>query len=138
MNKSEIFLLINQNPTFCLGTLENMQPHVRIITLFRADENGIIFATGKHKEVYQQIISNPHVELHFWIADKGTQVRISGIAIPVEDKGIKESVVEKFTFLKPWVEKEGYDQLAPFTLENARALVWTRDVEFMPKDYIDL
>ena len=138
MNKSDVFTFINENPSFCLATSENKKPHVRVITLFRADDKGIIFATGKHKDVYKQLIANPYVELLFWIADEGTQVRISGAARPFEDLKIKKLVVEKFTFLKPWVEQEGYDQLAPFSLENAKAFVWTQEAEFNPKEYIIL
>jgi pyridoxamine 5'-phosphate oxidase len=138
MNKSDVFTFLNGNPTFSLATLENKKPHVRVITLFRADDNGIIFATGKHKDVYKQLIANPYVELLFWIADEGTQIRVSGAAKLFEDLEIKKLVVEKFTFLKPWVEQEGYDQLAPFCLENAKAFVWTQEAEFNPKEYIIL
>lgn len=138
MNKSDVFTFINKNPTFYLATSENKKPHVRIITLFRADDNGIIFATGKHKDVYKQLIANPYVELLFWIAEEGTQIRINGAARLFEDLGIKKLVVDKFTFLKPWVEQEGYDQLAPFYLENAKAFVWTQKAEFNPKEYIIL
>lgn len=138
MNKSDVFSFINGSPTFSLATSENQKPHVRVITLFRADENGIIFATGKHKDVYQQLIANPYVELLFWIANEGTQIRISGTAKLFEDLDIKKLVVEKFTFLKPWVEQQGYDQLAPFWLENAQAFVWTQKAEFHPKEYITL
>jgi len=76
--------------------------------------------------------------LLFWIADEGTQIRISGTAKLFEDLEIKKLVVEKFTFLKPWVEQEGYDQLSPFCLENAKAFVWTQKAEFNPKEYIIL
>jgi pyridoxamine 5'-phosphate oxidase len=138
MNKSDVFSFINGSPTFSLATSDNQKPHVRVITLFRADENGIIFATGKHKDVYQQLIANPYVELLFWIANEGTQIRISGTAKLFEDLDIKKLVVEKFSFLKPWVEQQGYDQLAPFCLENAKAFVWTQKAEFNPKEYIAL
>ena len=138
MNKSDVFTIINGNPTFSLATSKNKKPYVRVITLFRADDNGIIFATGKHKDVYKQLIANPNVELLFWIAEEGTQIRINGAAKLFEDLEIKKLVVEKFTFLKPWVEQEGYDQLAPFCLENAKAFVWTQKAEFNPKEYIIL
>ena len=138
MNKSDVFTVINKNPTFYLATSENKKPHVRVITLFGADDNGIIFATGKHKAVYKELIGNPYVEMLFWIADEGTQIRISGSARLFEDMEIKKLIVEKFTFLKPWVEQEGYDQLAPFCLENAKAFVWTQEAEFNTKEYIIL
>ena len=57
-----------------------------------------------------QLIANPHVELLFSCTDEVTQIRISGAAKLFEDLEIKKSVVDKFTFLKPWVKQEGYDQ----------------------------
>ena len=80
----------------------------------------------------------PNIELLFWIADEGIQIRISGAAKLLEDLEMKKLVVEKFTFLKPWVEKEGYDMLSPFCIENAKAFVWTQKAEFNAKDYIIL
>jgi uncharacterized pyridoxamine 5'-phosphate oxidase family protein len=138
MTKSDVFTLINENPVLSLATCENGKPHVRIITLFRADDNGIVFSTGKHKDVYKQLAANPTAELLFWIAEKGTQIRISGAATLFEDLETKKSLVEKFTFLKPWVKQEGYDQLALFCLENAKAFVWTQEAEFSPKEFIIL
>ena len=130
--------MLNRNPIFFLATSENNKPHVRVITLFRADENGLIFATGKHKDIYQQLISNPHVELLFWIAHEDIQIRINGTAKIFEDLETKKLVVEKFTFLKPWVEQEGYDQLAPFCIAKAEAYIWAKKAEFSQKEHISL
>ena len=83
---------------------------MRVSTLFRADDRGIIFATGKHKNFYKQLIANPHVELLFSCTGEETQISISGAVKLFENLEIKKSVVDKFTFLKPWVKQEGYDQ----------------------------
>ena len=138
MNKEDVFATIRNNPTFFLGTSENDTPHVRVITLFRADENGIIFATGKHKNLYRQLMDNPRVELLFWLAKEDTQIRINGAAEPFEDLETKKLVIEKFTFLKPWVENHGYDQLVPFCIVNAEAYVWKKKAKFNQKEYIRL
>ncbi|MGD8291105.1 MAG: pyridoxamine 5'-phosphate oxidase family protein [Desulfobacterales bacterium] len=138
MNKEDVFTVIKKNPTFFLGTSENDTPHVRVITLFRADENGLIFATGKHKNLYRQLMGNPRVELLFWLARQDTQIRINGAAEPFEDLETKKLVVEKFTFLKPWIEKEGYDQLAPFCITNAEAYIWSKSAELKQKEYVRL
>ena len=138
MNKSDVFTIIRKNPTFFLATSENDKPHVRVITLFSADENGLIFATGKHKDLYKQLMANPQVELLFWIATEDTQIRICGTAKIFEDMETKKLVIKKFTFLKPWIEQEGYDQLAPFCIANAEAYVWKQKVEFNQKEYFSL
>ena len=55
MTKEQIFELINgmQNPVMYVATSENGQPHVRGILLYSADENGIVFHTGKFKALHK-------------------------------------------------------------------------------------
>jgi uncharacterized pyridoxamine 5'-phosphate oxidase family protein len=138
MTKEEILEFITQNPVFNLATSENGQPHVRVMMLYRADENGIIFTTGRNKAVYKQLQANPAVELCFYNAEKGLQVRIEGTVEMLDDLELKMQVVEQFTFLKPWVESEGYEILIPFCLKNGRAVAWTMETNFEPKQYIQL
>jgi uncharacterized pyridoxamine 5'-phosphate oxidase family protein len=76
--------------------------------------------------------------LLFWLARQDTQIRINGAAEPFEDLETKKLVVEKFTFLKPWIEKEGYDQLAPFCITNAEAYIWSKSAELKQKEYVRL
>jgi hypothetical protein len=38
---------ISKNPMGCLGTIEGQAARVRFMDTFRADENGLIFYTGK-------------------------------------------------------------------------------------------
>lgn len=66
MNKEEIFKLMNENPVFYLATTEDDQPKVRGMSLYRADENGIVFHTSSAKDIYSQIMKNPKVEMCFF------------------------------------------------------------------------
>ncbi|MCP4260586.1 MAG: pyridoxamine 5'-phosphate oxidase family protein [Planctomycetes bacterium] len=138
MTKKEILEFATQNPVFSLATTEGNQPHVRLIMLYKADEDGIVFCTGRDKDVNKQLSKNPAVELCFYNADKGCQVRIEGAVEMVNDLELKMQVVEQFTFLKPWVESEGYEVLIPFCLKNGKAIVWTMETNLEPKQYIQL
>jgi uncharacterized pyridoxamine 5'-phosphate oxidase family protein len=138
MTKDEILEFITQNPVFSLATTEGNQPHVRLIMLYKADEKGIIFCTGRDKAVNKQLSNNPAVELCFYNADKGCQIRIEGTVEMVDDLELKMQVVEQFTFLKPWVESEGYEVLIPFCLKNGKAIVWTMETNLEPKKHIQL
>lgn len=138
MDKDDILTFIRNNPVFFLATSEEGQPHGWIITVFQADENGIIFATGKKKDVYKQLRTNPLVELLFWDDEEQKQITITGSVEFSDELELKKRVVEKFKFLKPWVDKEGYDQLASFHLKDARAFVWTKEVDFDAKKYVHL
>ena len=65
MNKNEIFQFLNSNLVFHLATVEGGQPRVRGMWLYRADENGLIFHTGKDKDLHRQLTANPNVEMSF-------------------------------------------------------------------------
>ncbi len=138
MTKEEVLEFVNQNPVFSLATVEGNQPHVRIIMLYKADKDGIIFCTGRQKAVYEQLQTNPAVEMCFYNADEGRQVRIEGTVELLDDLELKMQIVEQFTFLKPWVESEGYEVLIPFCLKNGKAVTWTMETNFDPKQYIQL
>ena len=138
MTKEEILEFITKNPVFSLATAEGNQPHVRIIMLYKADKDGIIFCTGRQKAVYEQLQANPAVEMCFYNTDNGCQVRIEGNVELVDDLELKMQIVEQFTFLKPWVESEGYEVLIPFCMKNGKATVWTMETNFDPKQYIQL
>jgi uncharacterized pyridoxamine 5'-phosphate oxidase family protein len=138
MNKSEILALINANPAGHLATVEGNAPHVRGILLYRADENGLIFHTGSTKDLYKQLSKNPRVEFCFNDFQKGVQVRVSGSVEKVDDMALKKEIVAKREFLKPWVEKSGYDVMVVYRIRKGRATIWTMESNFVPKTYIDL
>lgn len=140
MNKSEIIEFLNANPVFHLATIEGNKPHVRGMLLYRADENGLLFHTGKMKDIHQQLTGNPSVELCF---NNGKfedliQIRVSGTVELVEDVELKKEIVQKREFLKPWVERHGYGPLAVYRLRKGVATIWTMKTNFEPKKFIEL
>lgn len=138
MTRQDVLDFVNRNPVAFLATCDGNRPRVRGMLMYTADHRGIIFNTGKGKDVCRQLLANLEVELCFWSQDENRQVRVSGRAVPSEDRALKEEIVAKFDFLKPWVEKSGYDLLAPFVVKGGRATVWTMEANFAPKEYIEL
>jgi pyridoxamine 5'-phosphate oxidase len=138
MTKEEVFEFIKKNPVFALATAQDNKPHVRNMMLYRADENGIIFNTGENKDVHRQLTANPQVEMCFYNADEGRQLRVSGTVETLEDLELKKRVVADYPFLKDWVDREGYEVLIVYALRNARATTWTMETNFQPKEYIQL
>ena len=63
MQKEQIFEIINKNPVIFLATIEGSEPRVRGMMLYKADESGIVFHTGPHKDVYHQLMKNPNVQM---------------------------------------------------------------------------
>jgi pyridoxamine 5'-phosphate oxidase len=140
MSKSEIFTFLNANPVFHLATLEGDKPHVRGMLLYRADENGILFHTGKMKDLYKQLTANPHVELSFnnGSVEDLIQIRVSCTVELVEDLELKKEIVQNRDFLKPFVDQEGYDPLAVYRIKKGVASIWRMRTNLEPKKFVEL
>ncbi|MDA8240718.1 MAG: pyridoxamine 5'-phosphate oxidase family protein [Nitrospiraceae bacterium] len=140
MNKSEILAFLNTNPVFHLATLDGDKPRVRGMLLYRADEKGILFHTGKMRDLCKQLTANPHVELSFnnGSAENLIQVRISGTVELVEDLELKKEIVQNRDFLKPFVEQAGYDPLAVYAIKDGMASIWRMQTNLAPKKYVEL
>jgi uncharacterized pyridoxamine 5'-phosphate oxidase family protein len=138
MTKAEILEFIRKNPAFALATADENGPHVRMILMYRADEDGIIFVTGENKDLNKQLSKEPDVEMCFYNSQDGKQIRISGTVEELEDLKLKEQVVRDFPFLKEWVDREGYDVLVAYCLKGGKATVWTMETNFKPKEFVQL
>ena len=139
MTKEEVFDFVAKNPMFSLATIEGHQPHARMMMVCRADEDGILFSTGRDKDVNKQLQANPAVEMCFYAAgDENLQVRIEGRVEMVDDLELKKQIVEEFPFLKPWIEAQGYEIMVPYRLKNGRATTWSMENAFEPNQYDEL
>ena len=140
MGPNELLALINRNPAFFLATIEDGEPRVRGMLLYRADQQGIVFHTGTMKDLYRQLLANPAVELCFNDWQENIQVRVRGRAVLQNDPRLREEIVNSpgREFLKPWVEKQGMEMLAVFRVEECRALAWSMATNFAAKEFIPL
>jgi pyridoxamine 5'-phosphate oxidase len=137
MTRQEVLEFVNKARLIFLATAEGNVPYVRGVMSLRADEQGILFNTGKAKDLYRQLVANPAVEMCLFDAQTNVQVRISGTVEPREDMETKQAVLEKLPFLKPFVDAYGYDMLAPFVLKHGRATVWTMETNMEPKTFTE-
>jgi len=138
MTKSDVFKFIMNNPVFAMATEEDGKAQVRMMNVYQADENGIIFNTGENKDVHRQLQANPEVELCFFNVDEVKQIRITGSVEVLEDPSLEKEIGDDYQFLKKWVDSAGYDVLVVYCLKGGKATVWTMDTNFKPKDYIQL
>ena len=140
MDKKAILDFITQHPIAYMATVEGSKPHVRAMGTYHADENGIIFSMQSPKDVFKQLSKNPETELCYY-AD-GVQIRVSGRMQQVTDMALKKEIVEKRTFYKPGVEKEGWDYVGAFIMKHGKATVSDMKAPPTPpgepKVYIDL
>ena len=144
MTKEQIFDLLNSNLAFHLATVENGEPRVRGMMLYKADETGIVFHTGDFKDVYKQIIVNPKVQMCFNDTATGVQVRVHGVLEEVMDRSLKDEISNHPTraFLKKLREKstveDFYNSIRVFRMKNGIANIWTFQSNFLPKEDIRL
>ena len=124
MTSDEVYKFINDNPVFAMATCENGHPHVRTMRLYRANEKGVLFNTSRHKEVFNQLALNPAVELCFHNEHEGVQVRICGNAMVVKDHDLRHEVVSRLPIMVSTLMHHGREDVAVFSLEQARAKVW--------------
>lgn len=138
MTKTEILAAINAEPNAYMATVEGNQPHVRGMGMVKADESGLYFQAWKVKDIHNQIVKNPNVELCFNLKD-GKQIRISGKFEILEDLALKKEVEKQRPFMTPIIkEKGGYDVVAIYRMKHGKAVVWTRAENFAPKSYVEL
>ncbi len=108
--------------------------------LYRADERGIVFHTGKMRDLHRQLTANPQVELSFNNGSEEdlTQIRISGTVELGEDLELKKDIVRDRDFLKPFVERAGYEPLAVYRLRNGTASIWRMRANLEPKELVQV
>jgi uncharacterized pyridoxamine 5'-phosphate oxidase family protein len=126
MTRSEILEFVKRNPMSFMATVENGEPRVRGMGIPVVDEKGLVFGTGTGKQVCRQLLANPSVELCFWSQEERTQIRLRGKMEIVNDPDLLRHIVETvFTFLKPVVEKHGWESLTLFRFPKGKALLWS-------------
>lgn len=144
MTKAQIFELMSKNPGFHLATIDGDVPRVRGMLLFRADDEGIIFHTGASKDLYRQVLDCPNAELCFNDYAQNIQARVSGRLEIVEDTALKEEIINHPTraFLQGWKSsmppEEFYKSFIVFRMKGSKAVVWTMETNFGPKEEIEL
>lgn len=144
MQKQQLFDLMNNNPVFSLATVDGGLPRMRNLLLYRADENGILFHTGTFKDLYRQVLNNPHAELCFYDPGRNIQVRVSGILEIVDNNDLKDEISShpSRAFLQGWKEsgplQDFYSAFIVFRMRDGKAVVWTMENNLAPKQGIDL
>lgn len=133
MDKKEMIAFITANPIGYLATVDGNAARVRGMDTLQADDDGLVFYTGKNKDVFKQLAANPNVEVCYFA--KGKQVRVRGTLEMLENEAVKKEVVNKRPFLKPMVAN-GYEKLAVCRLKG-QASCWSMDNMAASPVYID-
>jgi len=138
MTREEILSYLNTNTIVFLATVENGAPRVRGMSLYRADDQGILFHTGEFKDIPSQLRSCPLAELCAFDMNTGTQIRVRGPVEFVDDQALKEEIVEARPFLNPFLDAKGHESLVLFRITDCQATTWTMADNLETKKFIKL
>lgn len=125
MNRDEVIKFVRENEVFFLATSDDGKPRVRGMNLFLVNNTGLYFCMGKLKEVYTQLKTDPKVEMCFYNEEQMIQVRLRGTVAEFDDDELKKMAMNKFPFLRPVAEVQGYEAFAVFGLTKGQSATWT-------------
>jgi pyridoxamine 5'-phosphate oxidase len=138
MTRQEIIDFIEANPVAWVATVEDGRPRVRGLRAFRVRDDGPLFQISTPKDLYRQLEANPDVEVCFHDPERGIQVRVAGKAEVIGDHAVLDDVLEERAFLQSLVDAEGRGAVKLFVIADAVAYAWTRENNFIPKEWVKL
>jgi pyridoxamine 5'-phosphate oxidase len=130
MNLQECIDLATQVRVGYIATDDNSQPRVRALGLWFADATGFYFQVWTVKAIYRQLQQNKKAEVCFYQPGQsgalGKMLRIAGDVEILQDKALKEKVMQDRPFLKNMGLKSADDpRLAIFRIAAGEAYIWT-------------
>jgi pyridoxamine 5'-phosphate oxidase len=135
-----------KNPNGFTATAEGDQPHVRPLTVWRADGTGIYFFLPKFKPVYRQLRENPKTEIAFHqpgtpqdlltlpdlgtVTGIGTLLRVTGRFEYLEDADTRKQLFDIHPWLKQLGDGTDNPMIAIFRIAEGEFSFWTLENNF--------
>jgi pyridoxamine 5'-phosphate oxidase len=138
MNIHDCIRFANDNKLCYLSTVDGDQPRVRALGFWFADETGFYFQTGSVKALYKQLLQNPKTEACFYKQEGmiGTMLRVAGAVEFINDKALKQKVLEERPFLKEYGLTIDSPGLVVFKIGHGQAHFWTMENNLKPKEIV--
>jgi pyridoxamine 5'-phosphate oxidase len=128
MSLKECTDFANNNQVSYLATIDGIQPRVRGMMLWFANPDGFYYHTSNTKNLYQQLVKNPHVELCFYRNDEQAgmkMLRVAGIAEFIENDQLKNQLLEERPFIRAMSPDPTVPNLVIFRISHGEAYFWT-------------
>ena len=122
MNYKDILDFVSKNPVCTIATSVNNQPYVRAFLTNIIDDK-IYFTTSLDKQVGQQIKQNQKSELCYLSTDYSTMLRITTTLDIIDDKKIKQYLIDTKEYLKHFNIDD--PSFVLFSLSNNEAKFWS-------------
>jgi pyridoxamine 5'-phosphate oxidase len=128
MSLKECTDFANKNQVSYLATIDGIQPRVRGMMLWFANPDGFYYHTSNTKNLYRQLVKNPHVELCFYHNDEQSgmkMLRVAGIAEFIENEQLKNQLLEERPYIRGMSSDPTVPNLAIFRISHGEAYFWT-------------
>lgn len=116
----EVYDFLKECGTYYLATIDNDTPRVRPFGTINIFEDKLYIQTGKSKDVYKQIISNPNVEICAF--NNGKWIRVNGKLIPDDRRVAKKDMLDKYPELRAMYNEED-DNTIVLYFESFKAII---------------
>ncbi len=110
---------LKKTKIFYIATVDGDKPRVRPFSSVAEFEGRAYICTGRHKETYKQLTSNPHIELS-GMYDGGTWLRVSADVIEDDRIEAEQAVLDDPTGPSQ-LYKAGDGRFVVFKLTNVKA-----------------
>lgn len=121
MNYEKIIEFVTQNPVCTIATYGE-RPHNRAF-LSNIIDNKIYFTTSTNKNVGQEILKNPKIELCYLKNDFTKMLRIESEVSIIDGRKLKQKLINERDYLKSFSADDEIFLL--FTLKNSKAFFWS-------------
>ena len=118
----EVENFLKECGVYYLATIDNGIPKVRPFGTVSIFEDKLYIQTGKKKDVYKQILSNPNVEICAY--KDGKWLRIAGELIPDDRVEAKKDMLDKNPSLRG-MYSEIDDNTIVLYFKNAKAIFYS-------------
>lgn len=142
MLPTECIEFAKANPVGHLATTDGDQPRVRVVLLWRVQDDGFYFETLNSKQMCDQLRANPKVEVCFFNnkteMSEAKLMRVAGEVEFLNDMSLKAQLLDDWKFLKPVFSGPEDPNLVIYRIPRGEAYFWTaanlgkeREVEHM-------
>ena len=116
----EVLDFLRNNKVFYLATIDGDQARVRPLGFVMEYDGKIFFGVGNQKKVYQQLKTNPKVEISA-TDPEARWIRLTGRAVFDERPEVVEAAFKAMPMLKDMYSDPKGPQLAAFYLKDGEA-----------------
>lgn len=102
---NEVYDFLKKCDTYFLATVEGDQPHVRAFGTVDIFEDKLYIQTGKKKDVFQQIMKNPKIEICAFDG-KADWLRVTATAVNDDRVAPKAHLLDQYPHLKAMYSAE--------------------------------